>query len=245
MIYTREMKMADIIHHDYLLVNVIRRFDIQLGFGEKTIGQLCAEKGIHPDFFLEIANTYSNPDYFPRKHLQSFPVSSIVEYLKKTHHYYINEKIPEIEALFNQMVKGCYPEISSIGLLDDFFANYKKQLFDHIQREEEEVFPYVLAVEHVHERRQVTGDVKARIAGYSINQFKEDHDNIEDKLFDLKNIIIKYLPSPGRGNLCNRLLIELFVLEKDIRDHSRIEEKVMGPKIQAMEKAIVSILGTS
>jgi regulator of cell morphogenesis and NO signaling len=38
---TKDMKMADIIHHAYQLLPVITRFDIQLGFGDKTVHEVC------------------------------------------------------------------------------------------------------------------------------------------------------------------------------------------------------------
>ena len=77
---------------------------------------------------------------------------------------------------------------------------------------------------------------------YSIDIFKNEHDNIEEKLFDLKNIIIKYLHQPKDEKLCNKLLYELFNLEQDLNDHSRIEDKVLVPKIREMEKIIIQRL---
>ena len=73
----------------------------------------------------------------------------------------------------------------------------------------------------------------------SIDIYADDHDNVEDKLFDLKNLIIKYLPPADDYTLSNSLLIELFRLEQDLNDHSRIEEKVLVPKMQLIEKQIL------
>ena len=76
------------------------------------------------------------------------------------------------------------------------------------------------------------------IETYFIEICQNEHDNIEEKLFDLKNIIIKYLPQPKDLKLCNKLLHELFSLEQDLNDHARIEEKVLVPKIREMEQII-------
>ncbi len=78
-----------------------------------------------------------------------------------------------------------------------------------------------------------------RIRDYSIDDFEADHDNVEDKLFDLKNILIKYLPLPVDYQLCHAILVELFKLESDLNDHARIEDKVLVPKVKFMEKWIL------
>ncbi|MDA3880106.1 MAG: hypothetical protein PF436_06950 [Prolixibacteraceae bacterium] len=68
---------------------------------------------------------------------------------------------------------------------------------------------------------------------------QEDHNQLEEKLFDLKNLIIKFLPPVKRKDILENLLIELFRLEDDLEDHSRIEEKVLLAKIIHLEQTIL------
>jgi len=75
----KDMKLADVIHHDFNLIPVINRFGIQLGFGDGTIEQICKEQNVNAAFFLIIINTYHDPQYFPKEHLQSFPAGSLIE----------------------------------------------------------------------------------------------------------------------------------------------------------------------
>ena len=55
--FTEKMKMAEVIHNNYLLIPVIRRFGIKLGFGDKTVKTICKEHNIDHDFLLAIINT--------------------------------------------------------------------------------------------------------------------------------------------------------------------------------------------
>lgn len=87
--------MADIIHLNYQLLSVINRFGIELGFGNLRIDEVCEKHNIQVGFFLEIVNTFHDENYFPGKQLQSFSVSLIVDYLKRTHYYYLENK-PDI-----------------------------------------------------------------------------------------------------------------------------------------------------
>ena len=77
---------------------------------------------------------------------------------------------------------------------------------------------------------------------YSIMDYEDEHDNVEEKLFDLKNLIIKYLPAPKNEATSYKILQELFELEKDLREHARIEDMILVPKVEAMEFTIKKMI---
>ncbi len=229
--------MAEVIHLDYHLLPIISRFGIRLGFGEKTIDQICQEYGLEVGFVLMILNSYHDRDYFPRKHLQGFPVKLIIDYLRKSHEYYLSIKIPLIQKLLKQLwAKTDGLEEESMQLIDRFFTEYRHELTTHIQREEDKVYPYIFTVEEAFKNGKSTAELVALIRSYSIDDYENEHDNVEDKLYDLQNIIIKYLPPPLDMNLCHTILMEMFRLESDLYDHARIEDMVLVPKVRFMEK---------
>jgi regulator of cell morphogenesis and NO signaling len=237
---TRDMKMAGVIHLNYLLLPILTRFNISLGFGDKTVDEICQENNVNIDFFLEIFNSYHDKSYFPKKQLQDFPVGLMVQYLRKTHDYYLNEKIPEIEEMINELIKSCVPENrKNLELIKKFFLDYKHELSVHIGREDDKTLPYILEVENAFNTGTVPETLIRQMEQYSIEDYAMEHDNVEDKLFDLKNIIIKYLPPIKNRELCNTILFELFRLESDLNDHARMEDKVLTPKVRYMERKLM------
>jgi regulator of cell morphogenesis and NO signaling len=242
MIVNANTPLTEVIHHNYLLLPILNRFDIQLGIGNKTVQQVCNEKKVNISFFLEIVNSFLNEDYFPQAELQSFPLRLIVDYINRSHVYYIDIKIPLIESLIDRLFDESSEENKkSFQLIRDFFSEYKNELFIHIEKEEKKVHPYILKIDEVFQKNNITGEVKKIVQEQSINKYADDHDNIEDKLYDLKNLLIKYLPPAKDYTLSNSLLFELFRLERDLNDHSRIEEKVLVPKMQLIEKQILEV----
>jgi len=242
---TSDLKMADVLIHNYTLLPVISRFNIKLGFGDKTVKEVCADANVNVDFFLEITNSFIDEDYIPQKELNSFPVSLIVQYLKKTHLYYLNEKIPEIEKHIHLMLAEETKANEKYKLVENFFIEYIKEITTHINREEITVHPYVLEIEEAFYKNTMTKAVYDKINSYSINDYASEHDNIEEKLFDLINIIIKYLPQAKSVGLCNTILTELFSLEKDLNIHAALEDKVLIPKVAAMEEKLLSLYNPS
>ena len=242
--FTSKTKMADVIHRDYTLIPIISRFGIEFGFGNKTISEVCHNYNINMWFFLEMINSFHNPDYFPKKQLQNFSAKNIIYYLTNTHKYYLENKIPEIQGYIDGMEQGVLDEnLKNVKLLNDFFKEYSTELTRHLDKEESEVFPYVLNLEQMVENKIYDQGMYRTIQDESIEEYERSHESLEIKLSDLKNLIIKFLPSVLCKTLCQQLLTELFRLEDDLENHSRIEDKVLVPKVKLLEQKYMELNG--
>lgn len=238
--FSIKTKMADVIHQDYRLIPIIGRFGINFGFKNKTIEEVCNDNQLNVWFFLEIVNSYHNPQYFPKKQLQNFSSDLIIQYLSNTHSYYLNTKVPEIEGYIDSMMELASVEnLKNIKLIDEFFKEYKIELEKHFEHEDQIVFPYIMSLEKAVESKSYNDKLVDKIKNDSIEKYERNHDNIEEKLGDLKNLLIKFLPPVISKEICQKLLTELFRLESDLEDHTRIEEKVLVPRVKLLEKKVL------
>lgn len=226
--------MSSLVSGNYNLLPVINRFGIHLGFKEKTIGEVCGEQNIHTGFFLAIVNTYTDESYFPHSELLSFSPFLIIDYLMTTHQYYINYILPKIERLLNQVLASCRKDCSSLKMINSFYQKYKVELLLHFKQEDEKVFPYIKELYNT----RVIKDPENTLA-----VFENEHTNVEVKLSDLKNLIIKYLEPNYDSNAMNEFLFALFQFEKDISDHARIEDKILNVQVLKFEKQLKKLNG--
>ena len=229
------MKMADVVQDNYLLMPVISRFGIPLGFGEKTVQAVCRKYRIDVDFFLAITNAFTNENYFPEKKLHTFNVLMILDYLQKTHSYYIETQVPLIEKLLNNLLRQRPSDAKKLKLIKRFFLEYKHELFNHLDREETTTFPYVKTVYRLFHTPPI-GSGKACALQYSMHVYEEEHTDVDEKLYDLKNILIKYVHGDSLNAVYQEVIFELFRLEKDIQDHTRIENNILLPLVEEMEE---------
>jgi len=225
--------LADVISENHLLFPVINRLGVNLGFKNSTIKTICAENKIDIEFFIEIINVFNNENYFPQKKLQQFSVSTIINYLNKTHEFYRNYYIAEIDKLIKQLLNNDNIESKSIR---KFYQNYQNELIEHLKFEENIVFPYIIELSNLDVKKL---PAKMKI-NYSINDFEKEHSNIDNKISDLRNFIIRYLSVSYDNNTCNSLLSALFLFEKDLQNHTRIEEKILFPKAKLLEKLVTT-----
>lgn len=235
------MKLADVIQMNYMLIPVIHRFGINLGFGDKTVNDVCQENEVDLNFFLQLVNAYHDQDYFPKEELQTIPVKDIVAYLKMTHASYLNTTLSEIEQKIFSLASEDTEDKKYIELIRNFFEGYKTELTAHIMHEEDVVFPYVLTVDEIIKKQDFSGKNQQIFDSFSIEKYEEGHDDVEEKLMDLRTIMIKYLTPPANVTLYHSIIQDLFRLEEDLNYHSRIEDKVLIPKIILMEKSIKNL----
>jgi regulator of cell morphogenesis and NO signaling len=237
-LFNANSKLSTVIHKDHSLLPVINRLGVKLGFGDKTIRNVCAEKGIDLNFFVETINVFHYEAYFPEKKLIDFSVSMVVDYLLKTHQYYKDYLIPENDRLIELFLSASLDENTENELVRKFYAKFKEEFMIHISFEEEEMFPYILELNSVIEDPSFLTGFRQKYPAYSISGFEKEHSGMDDKMDDLKNIIIKYLPPNYDQNRGNAFLSNIFLFEKDLKNHSRIEDHILIPKVQQLEKLL-------
>ncbi len=238
---TKDQELASLIHSDIELLSLLKRFNIKLGVADKSIEELCQLKNINVDFFLAIINIFHSKDYFPTAKLQSFSISLIVNFLKESHLFYNEELIPAIEELIHQLVWTGDDHERNLKILKKFFYEYRNEVKTHTKQEEETVYPYTVFIEESCIKNKNINECFNKMQEYSITNYAEEHNNIEEKLTDLKNIIIRYLPPSDNQDIAFQILRKLFKLEKDLNHHAAIEEKILVPKIMEMEKKLKEI----
>jgi len=222
-IYSSDMKMADLIEANYHLLAVLQRLGIEGGFGEHTVREICEKNHLDPDTFLLICNVYSDREYSPSEDiLRDGSIDDILRYLHQSHDYYLNNALVLIASSIEDLIKPCTDAQQKV--IWKFFTDYKAELEKHFEYEEGEVIPYV--------QKLLLGK---RTPGFSIDRFEENHSNIEEKLSDLKNLILKSMPSVCDDRLRVRLLNYIFSLGGDLDRHTHIEDDILVPMVRLLE----------
>lgn len=220
----KNMKMADLVGTDYRLLTVIYRLGMKLGFGEKTVEETCRESGVNCDTFLLVANVYATDGYVPSVEMMTAASAiDLVRYLHASHSYYLEHEFKDIDGLFKELLAPCPPMQREVIM--HFFDGYREEVENHFAYEENTVFPYVRSVA---EGRKVNR--------YSIGTFEENHNSIDEKLNDLRNIVMKYLPPVCDTVLAIRALSRLCTLEADLEKHTLIENSILIPMVNRMEE---------
>lgn len=215
--YTGEDRMCDLVCDRYPVLQVMSRFGIALGFGDKTIAAVCEENRVDTATFLAVVNLVLD---FGGDADAVVSVRALTDYLHNSHGYFLDFRLPAIRRKLIEAVDCSLSDVSFAIMR--FFDEYVVEVQRHMTYEEQTVFPYVESL--------LSGE---KNAAYSIDIFRRQHDQVEAKLRELKNVIIKYYPSGGTNEL-NGVLFDIFTCEQELASHNAVEDEIFIPAVERL-----------
>ncbi|GAB6981826.1 LuxR C-terminal-related transcriptional regulator [Prevotella dentasini] len=220
--YEADDKMILLIGDNYDLLQSLGSFGINLGFGDKTVREVCEEQGVDAYTFLAVVN-FSINGYKEFDDADRLSIPTLMQYLKASHSYYLDYELPFIR---KKLVDGLDENDNLARLILRLYDEYAHDIRRHMQYEEKTVFPYV----------------KGLLEGkgndnYDIETFSKHHSQTDVKLRELKNIIIKYLPSDAhRNSQLTATLYDIYNCENWLNQHADVEEEIFIPTIRRLEQ---------
>ena len=223
-VFSEKTKLAEMIADNPKLLQLLPRFGIQLGFGDRNVSEVCQQNHVSTRLFLQVCRLHFDPDTPTQVAApDDSDLTSLLSYLNASHRFYLDERFPHIEDHLSRIIEAAGTKYGN--MLSHFYDEYKREMVKHFQYEEEVVFPYITALR------------KGESSGYSIDQFRHNHSNIEDALDDMTNILIKYLPGDILPSERICIATDIMELTADLCSHSLIEEHILIPYVESLENA--------
>ncbi len=221
-----KLKIVDLINENPILLLMLEHFNIDFAVADKSVDDLCKENNISASVFILISNLYNG--FFPEKVKISLKddILVIISFLKNSHNFYKYNKYPEIKDYIQQLHEKYQND--DIAMIEKFFSEYFKEVLEHLEYEDKIAFPYFSSL-----IESQTSQVESE---FSVNEYREHHGDIETKLTDLKNLLLKHIELKDNLPIRRKFLNSLFELEYDLNIHSLIEEKILLPLIDKVEK---------
>lgn len=212
--------IVDIIEYDYTLLPILSRFSLPLGFGYKSIAEVCQESGVDVNVFLLIINfiVTGHPD---EEIIAALNPLDIVEFLKNSHDYFLCYKFPHIRQNLLNALDQSHDDINPVIIR--FYDDFVDKVTKHFRYEERNLFPYV--------RNLMTG-LPSR---YNIKIFCRQHDEVSDRLSELKNIILRFYTTSVPNKMYD-VLVDIYNSEEDMNSHSDIENHILVPMVEKIER---------
>lgn len=225
-LYEADDKMITLIRDNYNVLQALGAFGIRLGFGDKTVREVCEQQNVDSYTFLAVVNFIIN-GYLHNGDEECLSVPTLMQYLRASHKYYLDFQLPFIR---KELVDALAADDNMSRLILRLYDEYAHAIHQHMKYEEKMVFPYVDAL--------IRGE---KVHDYDVEMFSKHHGDTTSKLLELKHIIIKYLPDDGLSN--NKLtatLYDLYNNEEWLNIHSNVEDEIFIPAIRHLEQRVKS-----
>ena len=231
-----EFKPSDrfywIIECDYRLMQVVARFNITMGFGDKTVSEVCHMHNVDVHTFLAVVNqvVYDLTASSKKVSLDLVNVGSLLDYLKRTHTYLMDHQLPRMrKTLFTAMDCSLQNEVAF--LLVKYFDMYVAEVQAHVAQEEREVFAYAEGL--------MEGSLSPDPSPEGKGSHKHNADFVA-KLHELIQMFLQYYPQEGINEELNDVVYNLYRIEEDIRIHCKLEDEMLLPLVRKLERKRMS-----
>lgn len=215
-------KLSFVIQNDYRLLQVMGRFGMTIGFGEKTIFDVCQQCNVDVNAFLAVMNYVKNRTIDSIGSISSKEgVASLLKYLKNSHRYFLDYQFPSMR---RSLIDSIEMQNEIAFLVLKYYDIYVEEVRLHMANEDDTTFAWV--------EQMLNDDSTPSESGQLLSRH---HDSIEKKLGELKKLFLQYYPQKDNNNELNSVVIELYRTEEELRSHCLIEDNLFTPAVRKLE----------
>ena len=205
---------------DYpIATRVFARYQIDFCCGGgRPISEICASKGLDTATVLEEIETELSGQDVDSDHWMEAPLPALIDHIVSTYHRALDEELPRLEFMARKVLRvhgDKAPDV--LPALVDTLLELKTELVDHMAKEEQVLFPLIIAG-------------RGASASGPITVMEDEHESAGRALQRLRELTDDYNPPPEACNTWRALWHGLAALEKDMHQHIHLENNILFPR---------------
>ena len=224
----KEKTIADIVTADIRTASIFKRHGIDFCCGGgKILSDVCKEKKIRVSKItndIEKLNSTKN-----EKNYNKMSVNALIKHIIETHHKYVKEKIPTIKDFAKKVSKVHGKNYPETNLIYHLFLRLSDELLDHMNKEEEILFPKIkILIDKTYS--------KSVFFSYGtilnpIKMMEMEHESAKKVLKEIEELSNKYNSPPSACNTYKALYNSLKEFQDDLHIHIHLENNILFPKV--------------
>ncbi len=230
-------KINELVSENYVYASVLHYFGIQFyNYAEDTLAQVCKAKNLNVDKVVSsLEAVHHPPQDLP---LNEYPVDLIIEYLRHAHYIFINEKLPYVASLIENLDPEKIGHAHTIRDLQLLFPLFTDDFIHHIHEEEDTFFRYVMLLQRAAVGKANLAQLYYEMEKKQIHLLAVEHDTHDDEMEGIRDITNNYHLNPDAHLHLRVLFLELQALEKDLQVHAGVENQILFPKALQLEQQV-------
>ncbi len=204
--------------------------------GSRTLGEACAAANIPIDEALaRLEKSLASTQPGASQDWQNQLLADLITHIIGTHHVFVREESPRIEALAAKVVGvhgKNHPELLQVQAT---FSALSEELRVHLMKEEQVLFPYIVRLEESALAGEPAPPAMFGTVVNPIRMMMQEHDGAGDALRSLRSITNDYTV-PEDACISYRTLYQaLKGFESDLHQHIHLENNILFPRAVAMK----------
>ena len=200
---------------DNRVLQLVQRFGIPFGVGDKSIETICQENGVDCTTLLAVVNFAINGEY---QYTPKIDITTLRQYLENAHIYFMDFQLPRIRQLLLEAINLAGADNKVPLLIVRFYDEYVEEIRAHIQHENECAFEH-----HATDDRHIAAkaiELKNLIIKYYPHNDKQNQHNQE------------------QNRLLYAVLHDIYHFENELALHCAIEDEILLPALAKNDQTI-------
>ncbi|MBX2942453.1 MAG: iron-sulfur cluster repair di-iron protein [Cyclobacteriaceae bacterium] len=234
-----ERTIGEIVAEDYRAAQVFKNHRIDFCCnGNRSVAEACKDKNVELNKLVEEIESVQKDRPGNTTDFKSWPLDLLADYIEKTHHRYVEEKLPILKQYLKKLCEvhgNNHPELFEI--YDEFSAS-AGELAAHMKKEEFILFPYIRKMVKVKSSKTALAAPNFGTVKNPVQMMMDEHTTEGDRFEKISKLSNNYTP-PADG--CNTYKVTYALLnefEEDLHLHIHLENNILFPKAIEMEKEL-------
>jgi regulator of cell morphogenesis and NO signaling len=200
--------------------------------GNKSLEDACREHELHAETVLQMLQAI--PEAQSRtpegeKDPADMSLTDLIDHIESTHHEYLRRELPRIQDLLETVVKVHGDRAARMHSVRDVFNDLKPELLDHLEQEEDIVFPIIRALENEEPLPETSKSREQLIA-----LREHEHDEAGAALAELRELTEAFTSPDWACDTFRTALASLEELESDTHRHVHKENNILFKRARTL-----------
>ena len=203
--------------------------------GAKRLGEACRDKGVSVGAFLAAVEK-AQQSLAPSKagDWSGTTVTELIDHILSKHHSYLWAELPRLSEMLAKVIAVHGNRHSeSLHALDKIYARLKRELEDHMWKEENVLFPLIKRMDQA--RNGGEGRAPGPSASDIIQVMEFEHASAGNALKQMRQVTADYEAPHDACNTYRALFAGFEVLESDLHEHIHLENNILFPRTLELE----------
>jgi regulator of cell morphogenesis and NO signaling len=167
-------------------------------------------------------------------------LASLISHIVEKHHAYCREEGAPLQPLLDKVVSKHgehHPELTQV---QDLFTSLRTELGMHMMKEEQVLFPYIMAIEDAAIRKSISPRAPFGTVQNPVRMMVQEHDNAGQLLKQIRSVTRNFVVPEDACASFKTLYQGLEAFEADLHQHIHLENNLLFPRAIALEEAAQS-----
>lgn len=178
---------------------------------------------------LEIAIN-ETPEKIEEKIWINEPLKDVIDHILSAHHTFMHKELPYISKLMDKVTAAHAEKHGDfLNWLNSIYQNFKDNLEEHLNVEENTLFPYIKELEasETSKKPNIETDKFKKI----IDLLSAEHDVAGDALYEMRELTSDYVLPLDACKSFEELYEHLQAVEDDLHKHIHLENTILFPRV--------------